>query len=107
MLPHMRVSRLVQMGALALSLVCTGRAWAGQESEDLKRQIESERAAVPDLERLDERHLVTDEITLLKSWLDEAWSQYSKEEWKNVREVIDRCIAQKALIRAKSSAGKM
>ena len=107
MLPPMRVSRLFQIGALALSLLGAGQAWASQEAEDLKRQIESERAAVPDLERLDDRHLVTDEITLLKSWLDEAWSQYSKEEWKKVREVIDRCIAQKALIRAKSSAVKM
>jgi hypothetical protein len=103
----MRVSRLVQMGALALALLGGGSAWASQEAEDLKRQIESERAAVPDLERLDDRHLVSDEITLLRTWLDEAWSQYSKEEWKKVREVIDRCIAQKALIRAKSSAAKM
>jgi hypothetical protein len=95
------------MGALALSLLCAGRAWAGQEAEDLKRQIESERAGVPDLERLDDRHLVTDDITMLKSWLDEAWNQYSKEEWKKVREVIDRCVAQKALIRARSSAVKM
>ena len=60
-----------------------------------------------DLERLDDRHLVTDEITLLKSWLDEAWQQYSKEEWKNVREVVDRCIAQAELIRQKITAGKM
>jgi hypothetical protein len=110
MLPPMRVSRLIQMGALGLVVLGglgAGQAWAGQEAEDLKRQIESERAGVPDLERLDDRHLVTEEITQLKSWLDEAWSQYSKEEWKKVREVIDRCVAQKALIRAKSSAVKM
>jgi hypothetical protein len=103
----MKPSRWIRNGVLALSLLCAGRALASQEAEDLKRQIESQRAAVSDLDRLDDRHLVTDEITLLKSWLDEAWSQYSKEEWKRVREVVDRCIAQAELIRDKITAAKM
>lgn len=90
-----------------LVLLCGGSALANQEAEDLKRQIESQRAAVSDLDRLDDRHLVTDEITLLKTWLDEAWSQYSKEEWKRVREVVDRCIAQAELIRQRITAAKM
>ncbi len=97
----------IRNGVMALLLLVAGPAFAGQEEQDLKRQIESERAAVSDLERIDDRHLVTDEITLLKSWLDEAWQQYSKEEWKRVREVVDRCIAQAELIRQKSTAGKM
>jgi hypothetical protein len=92
---------------MALLVLVGTQAFAGQESEDLKRQIESQRAAVSDLERLDDRHMVTDEITLLKSWLDEAWQQYSKEEWKKVREVVDRCIAQAELIRDKITAAKM
>ena len=92
---------------MALLVLVGTQAFAGQESEDLKRQIESQRAAVSDLERLDDRHMVTDEITLLKSWLDEAWQQYSKEEWKTVREVVDRCIAQAELIRDKITAAKM
>ena len=92
---------------MALLVLVGTQAFAGQESEDLKRQIESQRAAVSDLERLDDRHMVTDEITLLKSWLDEAWQQYSKEEWKKVREVVDRCIAQAELIRQKITAAKM
>ena len=103
----MKPSRLVGKGVLALFLVSAAPAWAGQEAEDLKRQIESQRAAVSDLDRLDDKHLVTDEITLLKSWLDESWAQYSKEEWKRVREVVDRCIAQAELIRQKGTAGKM
>jgi hypothetical protein len=102
----MKPSRM-GMGVLALLLLSSGQALAGQEAEDLKRQIESQRAAVPDLDRLDEKHMVTDEITLLKSWLDESWAQYSKEEWKRVREVVDRCIAQAELIRQKITAGKM
>jgi hypothetical protein len=92
---------------MALLLLLGTQAFAGQEAEDLKRQIESQRAAVSDLERLDDRHLVTDDITMLKSWLDEAWQQYSKEEWKRVREVVDRCIAQAELIRDRITAAKM
>lgn len=97
----------IRNGVLALLVLVGAQAFAGQEAEDLKRQIESQRAAVSDLERLDDRHMVTDEITLLKSWLDEAWQQYSKEEWKQVREVVDRCIAQAELIRDKITAAKM
>lgn len=97
----------IRNGVMALLLLLSSSAFAGQEAEDLKRQIESQRAAVSDLERLDDRHLVTDDITLLKSWLDEAWQQYSKEEWKRVREVVDRCIAQAELIRDRITAGKM
>ncbi len=97
----------IRIGVMALLVLVGAQAFASQEAEDLKRQIESQRAAVSDLERLDDRHMVTDEITLLKSWLDEAWQQYSKEEWKKVREVVDRCIAQAELIRDKITAAKM
>ena len=97
----------IRNGVMALLLLVGAQALAGQEAEDLKRQIESQRAAVSDLERLDDRHMVTDEITLLKSWLDEAWQLYSKEDWKPVREVIDRCLAQAELIRQKITAAKM
>ena len=97
----------IRNGVMALLLLLGGQVLAGEEAEDLKRQIESQRAAASDLERLDDRHMVTDEITLLKSWLDEAWQQYSKEEWKKVREVVDRCIAQAQLIRDKITAAKM
>jgi hypothetical protein len=97
----------IRNGVMALLLLVAGQSFAGQEAEDLKRQIESQRAAASDLERLDDRHMVTDELTLLKSWLDEAWQQYSKEEYKHVREVVDRCIAQAELIRQKITAAKM
>lgn len=104
----MKPIRGITKGLLAALLLLWGSAaWASQEAEDLKRQIESQRAAVSDLERLDDRRMVTDEITLLRTWLDEAWSQYSKEEWKKVREVVDRCIAQAELIRQKITAAKM
>jgi hypothetical protein len=104
----MKPSRWIRNGVLALCLLGTaGAAQASQEAEDLKRQIESQRAAVSDLERVDDRHLATDEITLLKSWLDEAWSAYSAENYKKTREAIDRCLAQAELIRQKTSAARL
>jgi hypothetical protein len=103
----MKSLRWMRASTLGLVLLCASSALANQEAEDLKRQIESQRAAVSDLDRLDDRHLVTDDITLLKTWLDEAWSQYSKEEWKRVREDVDRCIAQAELIRQRITAAKM
>src|SRR5260370_42703169 len=103
----MKPSRVVSYGVVVLLLLCGGRALANQEAEDLKRQIESQRAAVADLERVDDRRMVTDEITLLRSWLDEAWAQYSKEEYKKGGEVGDPCIAQAEANRQKISATKI
>src|SRR5260370_9898165 len=80
---------------------------AGARNEDLKRQIEAEQAAVADLERLDERHATTAETALLKSWLDEAWGYYSKDEYDSVRVTMDRALAQVELIRQKIAASKL
>ena len=53
-------------------------------------EIETQRVSVADLEKLDELKATRDEITLLRSWLDEAWSLRSKHEYDQVREVLDR-----------------
>jgi Zn-dependent peptidase ImmA (M78 family) len=79
---------------------------AGEE-DDLQRQIESQRSGLTDLERLDDSHATTEEITLLRAWLDEAWSQRAKHEYDVVREVLDRCLAQADLIRQKIAAAKL
>jgi len=79
---------------------------AGDE-DDLQRQIETQRAGVNDLDRLDDLRATTDEITLLRTWLDEAWNLRSKHEYDQVREVLDRCIAQAELVRQKISAAKL
>jgi hypothetical protein len=81
-------------------------AVAGEE-DDLQRQIETQRSGLNDLERLDDLHATTDEMTLLKSWLDEAWSLRSKHEYDQVREVLDRCLAQAELIRQKINAARL
>jgi hypothetical protein len=102
MLSRMRYGLL--LGVLALSVP----AWAGKrEMEDLRRQIDSQRSGTGDLERLDERRAVTDEITMLRSWIDEAATQLQKEELDKTREVLDRCVAQSELVRQKTSASRL
>ncbi len=98
--------------SLALAFVLAGwslapRAAVAGEEDDLQRQIETQRSGVNDLDRLDDQRATTDEITLLRAWLDEAWTLRSKHEYDQVREVLDRCIAQAELVRQKISAAKL
>jgi len=81
-------------------------AHAGEE-DDLQSRIETQRAGVADLEKMDDLKAVPDETTLLRAWLDEAWSLRSKHEYDQVREVLDRATAQAELIRAKITASKL
>ena len=105
---------LGRLGKLSLALVfvlgsvslAPRTATAGEE-DDLQRQIETQRAGVNDLDRLDDLRATTDEITMLRTWLDEAWNLRSKHEYDQVREVLDRCIAQAELVRQKISAAKL
>jgi hypothetical protein len=92
--------------ASAQGVFGAGLARAGEE-DDLQRQIETQRAGEADIERLDELHTAGDEITLLKSWLDEAWSLRAKHEYDQVREVLDRSLSQAELIRQKINASKL
>jgi hypothetical protein len=81
-------------------------ARAGEE-DDLQRQIDTQKASVADLERLDELKAVTDEIARLKSWLDEAWGLRAKHEYDQVRVVLDRALKQEDLIRAQITVSKL
>ena len=104
-----RWSRTLALGAAFASAsggFASRAAHAGEE-DDLQRQIETQRSGVPDLERLDELHAAGDEIVLLKSWLDEAWSLRAKHEYDDVREVLDRALGQAELIRQKIAASKL
>lgn len=97
---------------ILLSFLCVlllaGPAAAGKrEAADLRRQIETQQAGLGDLERLDGNHVATGELTLLRSWLDEATTQLSKDEYEKTREVIDRCLAQAELIRQKTTAAAL
>ena len=100
------IKRWISPLALVVTLTTTMTARAGEE-DDLQRQIETQRDGVSDIERLDELHAAADEIALLKSWLDEAWALRAKHEYDQVREVLDRALAQAELIRQKISASKL
>jgi hypothetical protein len=93
-------------GVLAVAAALLAGARAGEE-DDLQRQIETQRSGASDLERLDDIKATTDEIALLRSWLDEAWALRSKHEYDQVREVLDRCLAQAELVRQKIAAAKL
>jgi multidrug resistance efflux pump len=103
-----RVAKLWVVFAFVFAglLAAPHAAMAGEE-DDLQRQIETQRSGVNDLDRLDDLRATTEEITLLRTWLDEAWNLRSKHEYDQVREVLDRCIAQAELVRQKISAAKL
>jgi hypothetical protein len=92
--------------SLSFSGVLVSTARAGEE-DDLQRQIETQRSGASDIERLDELHAAGDEILLLKSWLDEAWNLRAKHEYDQVREVLDRALAQAELVRQKINVSKL
>jgi len=93
--------------AFALGAFTTATTARAGEEDDLQRQIETQRAGVSDLERLDELHTASDEIALLKAWLDESWSLRAKHEYDSVREVLDRALSQAELIRQKINVSKL
>ena len=67
----------------------------------------SHRGSVSDLDRQDARRSVTDEITLLRAWVDEAANLLGQEKLDRVREVLDRLNAQESLIRQKIAAATL
>lgn len=101
-----RWARALTLVALLVASTACRVASAGEE-DDLQRQIETQRAGVADIERLDELHTAGDELTLLKAWLDEAWALRAKHEYDDVRGVLDRALAQAELIRQKIAASKL
>jgi hypothetical protein len=105
---HLRTTRWLVALSVSLSLPGTlvSTAWAGEE-DDLQRQIETQRSGASDIERLDELHAAGDEILLLKTWLEEAWNLRAKHEYDQVREVLDRALAQAELVRQKVNVSKL
>ncbi|MEA2699694.1 MAG: hypothetical protein QOI66_3965, partial [Myxococcales bacterium] len=93
------ITPTVLLAATAIAFCAWASVAQAGEEDDLQRQIDTQRSGLADLDRLDDLRTTTDEITLLRSWLDEAWNLRSKHEYDEVREVLDRCIAQAELIR--------
>jgi hypothetical protein len=102
MVPPMR--RLLVLSTIIL-LHATTVARAG--NKDLEREIKAQQSAASDLVNLDSNRVVQDEITLLKTWLDEASTRLAKDQGTRARESLDRCVAQADLIRVKLATAKL
>ncbi len=84
--------------AVTLTLL-SASAVRADEDDDIQRQIDTQKAGVPDLEHLDTRHAAAADIQRLRDWLALAWDLRNKHEPDSAREVLDRCSAQSELIR--------
>jgi hypothetical protein len=91
---------------LAGLLLLAAPAFA-READDLQRMIDSARQNTRDLERLDELGAVREEITLMRSWLDQSWRLRSEQKYDDTRVVLDRVDAQAEMIREKITASKL
>ena len=96
----MRASKWIVLLALLLPA-------AGARADDLKARLESQSSAVTDLQRLDQYRAMEQEIGLLRSWLDEAFTELAREEEDTVRRILDRCDAQAVHIREGIEASKL
>jgi len=77
------------------------------EADDLQRQIDYLKQTTSDLERQDDQKAVTTDITMMRSWLDNAWTLRSQEKYEEVRIVLDRCDAQANMVRQRLTAAKL
>jgi hypothetical protein len=94
---------------IALALLVTGlpRSARADEEDDIQRQIDSQKAGVPDLEHLDRTHAAASEIQRLRDWLGTAWDLRNKHEPDEAREVLERCMAQAELVRQVISTAQL
>jgi hypothetical protein len=102
----MRLATSLAAAATAALLATAPLAVAG-EADDLQRMIDVARQGGKDLERLDDRQAVRDELTLLNVWLDSAWKFRSEQKYDEVRVVLDRVQAQADMIRQKITAAQL
>jgi hypothetical protein len=99
---------LFLMPAIIVTITMTGYDIVyGGEEDDLQRQIDAQRADANDIEHLDQLRVAPDDIAFLKACLDEAWNLRAKHDYDQVREVLDRALAQAEYIRQKIAAAKL
>jgi len=77
------------------------------EADDLQRQIDYLKQTTNDLERQDDQKAVTTDLTMMRAWLDNAWTLRSQEKYEDVRIVLDRCEAQANMVRQRLNAAKL
>ncbi len=94
-----RPTFLVVAASLAVLIHLRALPARADEEDDIQRQIESQKAGVPDLEHLDTTHGASAELQRLREWLGQAWELKSKHDPDGAREVLDRCLSQAELVR--------
>jgi len=92
---------------LFLAFLAVPFAARAGEADDLQRQIDYLKQTANDLERQDDQKAVATEVTMMRSWLDNAWTLRSQEKFEEVRIVLDRCEAQANMVRQKLVATKL
>jgi hypothetical protein len=101
------MGRLTVMLGLALVSALPALPARAGEADDLQVMIDRARNGVADLERLDEQRATTEETSILRTWLDEAWRLRADQKYDDVRIVLDRCEAQTEMIRQKIEAARL
>jgi hypothetical protein len=95
--------RAASIVVVVLAIVsATGNAWA----DDLSLALKTQRSAAGDLEALDTQHAVSNDIALLRAWLDDATRRQQAGDDTRARETFDRCLAQADYIRQRLAANK-
>lgn len=96
-------------GALMVLLFAASASKAARadEEDDIQRQIDVQKAGVPDLEHLDRSHAAASELQRLRDWLGAAWDLRNKHEPDEAREVLERCMAQAELVRQVIAAAQL
>jgi hypothetical protein len=100
------MTRYVTMFLFMALLAVPMMARAG-EADDLQRQIDYLKQTTNDLERQDDQKTVTTDVTMMRSWLDSAWTLRSQEKYDEVRIILDRCEAQANMVRQRLTAAKL
>ena len=92
---------------LFLAFLAIPLAARAGEADDLQRQIDYLKQTTSDLERQDDQKAATTDLTMMRSWLDTAWTLRSQEKYDEVRVVLDRCEAQANMVRQRLQAAKL
>ena len=102
-------ARLLGLPLLLMVIATVGLPSAAHadEEDDIQRQIDAQKAGVPDLELLDRSHAATSEIQRLRDWLGQAWDLRNKHEPDEAREVLERCMAEAELVRQIITAAQL
>lgn len=110
-LDHLRSHHVFARGGWVV-VAFAGLAWfaaapaRADEEDDIQRQIDAQKAGVPDLEHLDTNRAATADIQRLRDWLAQAWDLRNKHEPDEARVVLDRCLSQAELVRQIISASQ-